>query len=345
MNHAEAATNNLRHLLRPIQSILDNPAMTDLYINGVGDGNAFVDVGEGLTRITVPYSYEDLELLAINAAALTRQDLSEANPVVEARFPPFHRVQIIRPPSVPDGSISFSVRQPKALTPTPESLDEQDVYSGALATGAGRCAQHAEMVMLYRTRQWRAFLQLVFKNQMNVVFSGRVGSGKTHQLRAYTHAIPKDARVVTIEDTRELINLPCENVVHLLYSKGRQSAARVTATDLVECSLRMGMDCLIFQELRDDAAYAFLNVLKSGHWGITTTHANTGADVYARICGLVMQHESGSHMNEAELLKTLHQSIDVIVHCVKHPDGTRKVEQVLWEAGLRNAAHDALAAD
>ena len=71
--------------------------------------------------------------------------------------------------------------------------------------------------------------------------SGSVDAGKTHSMRSFTHAIPPDWRIVTVEDTPELIDLPCPNTVHLLYSKGMQSVARVSSTDLVEAALRMGI--------------------------------------------------------------------------------------------------------
>ena len=87
MDNACAAETNLRWLLRPMEALLADPAMTDLYINGPGEGRCFVDRGHGMEKITLPYTFDDLEDIAINAAALTRQDIGEDVPLVSTRFP------------------------------------------------------------------------------------------------------------------------------------------------------------------------------------------------------------------------------------------------------------------
>ena len=86
MDNASAAETNLRWLLRPIDGLLTDPAMTDLYINGPGEGQCFVERGRGVERITLPYTFDDLEDLAINAAALTRQDIAEDVPLCPLAF-------------------------------------------------------------------------------------------------------------------------------------------------------------------------------------------------------------------------------------------------------------------
>ena len=104
------------------------------------------------------------------------------------------------------------------------------------------------------------------------------------------------------------------------------------AKDLVEAALRMGMDGLLVQELRDEAAYAFLNTLESGHWGMTTTHAESAGQARDRIRGLIKKHPAGRHLDDADLRASLARSIDVIVHCVR--DGNeRRIEQVLTGFG------------
>src|SRR4051794_5494919 len=278
---AESAEMNLRWLLQPLQGFLADPAMTDLHING--PGAAFVDRGAGMEQLPLPYTFGDLEDIAINAAALTRQDIAEDVPLVSTRFPDGHRVQIVRPPAVAEGQFAFSVRQPKKQTWTPDELATSGVFANAVGQRRGPPQDQARLTGLYRAGEWQEFLTLAVAARLNIVFSGTVGSGKTHNLRAFTHAIPKSWRLVTIEDMPELIGLPHANVVNLFYSKGGQSVAKVTAEDLVEAALRMGMDGLLNQELRDEAAYAYLSALESGHWGMTTTHADSADQVRDRI--------------------------------------------------------------
>jgi type IV secretion system protein VirB11 len=337
MDNASAAEANLRWLLRPMGVLLADPAMTDLYINGPGEGRCFIDRGRGMEQITLPYTFDDLEDIAINAAALTRQDIAEDVPLVSTRFPDGQRVQIVRPPSVADGQIAFSIRQPRQETCTPSDLARGGVFANAAGRHARSPRQRERLLSLYRAEDWQAFLELAVAQRLNIVFSGTVGSGKTHNLKAFTHAIPAGWRLVTIEDMPELTGLAHANVVNLFYSKGGQSIASTRAEDLVEAALRMGMDGLLNQELRDEAAYAYLNVLASGHWGMTTTHADSAGQARDRIRGLIKKHPSGRHLADADVMTALHRSIDVVVHCAR--DGNRRhIEQVLYDPETKDRA-------
>ncbi len=177
--------------------------------------------------------------------------------------------------------------------------------------------------------KFNQFLEAAIGQKKNVVFSGSVGTGKTHNLRAFTHSIRQGTRIVTIEDTEELINLPHSNVVNLFYSKGNQGSADVTAEDLVECALRMGMGCILNQELRDEAAHAFMEVIESGHFGMTTTHAGSADETKGRIKSLIKKHPVGRALDDAEIMKSLDYSIDVIAYCER--DGkNRMIKEILY---------------
>jgi type IV secretion system protein VirB11 len=91
-----------------------------------------------------------------------------------------------------------------------------------------------------------------------------VGTGKTYDLRAFLEAIPMDWRIVTVEDMEEIINMAHPNVVNPLYPKGKdQDVSKHTAGDCIEAALRLDMDILVNQELRDSAAWAYLRALNS----------------------------------------------------------------------------------
>ena len=303
MDAVGAAECNLRWLLRSVQHVLDDPNLTDLHIQG--PGFALVDRGRGMEPLDLPYTLADLEDIAINAAALTGQDIAADVPIVSTRFPDGERVQIQRPPAVADGQLAFSIRKPKQQTWRPEQLD-------------------------YVNPEWLGLLTRVVQRQRNILFCGKVGSGKTHAMRAFTHAIPPAWRLVTIEDTPELINLPVPNVQSLFYSKGGQSIARTTAEDLVDAALRMGPDGILLQELRDEAAYAYLSAIESGHWAMTTTHADSAEEARHRVKGLVKRHQVGRSLNDGDVTESLRRSIHVVVHCVR--EGNRRyIAQVLCE--------------
>ena len=334
MNRAAAATRNLEWLLRPVQSLLDDPALTDLYINGAGAGMAFADCGRGKEQITLPFTLAELDDIAINAAALTGQDIAEDTPLVSTKFPGGHRVQIVRPPAVPEGLISFSVRRPSMATATPADLERFGVFDKTVGRQRRAPKRQADLLDLYRAEKWRAFLELAVSSGLNIVFAGPVGAGKTFDLRAFVHCIRHMARIVTVEDMQELIALAHPDVVNLLYSKGGQSAAKVGADDLVESALRMGMDALLVQELRDQAAYSFMTVLESGHHGMTTTHADSAEQTYDRLRTLVKKHPQGMHLNDNDVMASLYRSIDVVVYCARDGD-KRHIEQILYDPSMK----------
>ena len=165
MDMATAAEANLRWLLRKIEGILNDPKLTDLYINGAGEGKCFIDRGNGMERGTLPYSNADLEDIAINAAALTRQDIAEDAPLVSTRFPGGQRVQIIRPPAVEHGQFSFSIRNPKSHTDTPDDLERGRVFEG---TSSERRIpkRQAELIQLHKEGRRKEFLELAVKERL-----------------------------------------------------------------------------------------------------------------------------------------------------------------------------------
>ena len=91
-------------------------------------------------------------------------------------------------------------------------------------------------------------------------------------------------------------------------------------------------------------AYAYLSALESGHWGMTTVHADNADQARGRICGLIKKHPSGRHLNDADVMVSLQRTINVVVHCAR--DGNRRfIEQVLYEPVAQSASPDATQRD
>jgi type IV secretion system protein VirB11 len=336
MREKEALESLIKHMLTPVQEILDHPEMTDFHINGVGEKKTFIDIGRGMEQITLPYTFRDLEDLAVAAAAYTHQDITATNPLVGTRLPGNHRVTIAMPSATMDGTIVFSIRKPKAVTGTPDDLERTGVFDNTKRAGSTDDGVRREMEKLYKEGRFRLLIEAAIGAGMNVVFSGSVGTGKTHNMRFFTDAIPKTSRIVTVEDTHELVNMPHPNIVHLFYSKGGQSAANIKAEDLVEAGMRLGMNWIINQELRDEAAYSYLYVLESGHSGMTSVHAGSAQQTRDRIRGLVKKHPRGMHMADADIMASLYRSIDVIAYCVRDGDNRRYIKEVLYDPELKD---------
>jgi type IV secretion system protein VirB11 len=107
---ASEAAPQLRHLLRPILHWLDDPATEEIAINQPGE--AFVRQRGAFTRYDLPFGYDDLEDIAILAGALRRQDVGPRSPLCATELPGGERLQICLPPSVPNGTVSLTIRRP-----------------------------------------------------------------------------------------------------------------------------------------------------------------------------------------------------------------------------------------
>jgi len=192
MDNASAAETNLRWLLRPIDGLLTDPAMTDLYINGPGEGQCFVERGHGVERITLPYTFDDLrtrdQCRGADQAGY-REDVRS--------FPLASRMtsRADRPsPAIADNQFAFSIRQPDGKAGH-HLICEKTACSPAPPDGIVRrrrgvnacyhCIRRG-VGSVSRTRGGRAAQHRVLRHG---------GSGKTHNLRAFTHAIPRGWRL------------------------------------------------------------------------------------------------------------------------------------------------------
>lgn len=148
--------------------------------------------------------------------------------------------------------------------------------------------------------------------------SGATGSGKTTFMKALVNHIPLHERLISIEDARELF-IPHQNVVHLLYSKGGQGSANVTAKSCMESCLRMKPDRIILAELRGDEAFYFIRNCASGHPGsITSCHAGNTEQTWDQLALMIKASPEGSGLEFGVIKTLLKQTIDIIVHIRAH---------------------------
>lgn len=331
MNRADGAIANLIHLLRTVQPILDDPALTDFYVNGPGE--ACIERAGRKERVETLLTFRDLEDIAINAAVLNHgNDIGADVPFAGGVLPGGHRVQAVCPPATADGKIALAVRKPSARVLSMEEMERRGLFdrtvAGSLARGAGA---HAALIPLYRERQWRPFLEGAAAAGLNIVFAGKQKTGKTSKLRSLLASMSPDLRTIPIQDLSELGCLAQWDVLDLYYAKGAQSSSSHTAGDCIEAAVRLGAELLPFQEVRDEAAHSLLYAYRSGIQVLTTIHANSADDVFPRMVGLVKQHPHGAHLDETRIGEELRAAIDVVVYCTRD----YRVEQVLYDPGLQ----------
>jgi type IV secretion system protein VirB11 len=138
--------------------------------------------------------------------------------------------------------------------------------------------------------------------------------------------IPENERVISIEDTPELV-ISQPNHVRLFYSKGGQGLSRAGPKELLESCLRMRPDRILLQELRDGTAFYYIRNVNSGHPGsITTVHANSAELAFEQLVLLVKESEGGAGLDRADIVGFLKASIDIVAQCRRHKGNFRLSE-------------------
>jgi type IV secretion system protein VirB11 len=311
---AGEAARQLDVLLQPLAAWLLDPATEEVCVNSPGE--AFIRQQGKFRREAVALDYFDLEDIATLAGALRKQDVGSRNPLCATELPNGERLQICMPPAVPSGTISMTIRKPGSSV-APLGL----VSSRYAATRWNRWDQRqetvhrqdADILALYDKGDLQPFLERCVTSRLTILLCGATGSGKTTMSKSLIDAIPNTERLITIEDTLELV-IPQPNHVRLLYSKGNMGLSNVTAEALLQASLRMRPDRILLQELRDDAAWTYINEVVSGHPGsITTIHGRNPEQAFKRLFALVKGTPQGGQWDDHTLIEFLASAVDVII--------------------------------
>jgi pilus assembly protein CpaF len=280
----------------PLEPLLKEPGVTDVLVNGAE--RVFVDRGQGLELTPIRFgSDQEVRRLAQRLAASVGRRLDDAAPFVDARLPDGTRVHAVLGTLAAPGTC-LSLRVPARRTFT---LDDC-IASGSLTPGGAQVLARMVGAKL-------AFL-----------VSGGTGSGKTTLLAALLGLVPPHERIVIVEDSREL----SPNHPHVVRIEGRPANAErvgaITLTDLVRQSLRMRPDRLVVGEVRGAEISDLLAALNTGHeGGCGTVHANSAADVPARLEAL----GALGGLSRAALHAQLGSALHAVVHVVRGAEGRR----------------------
>ncbi|MEP3329823.1 P-type DNA transfer ATPase VirB11 [Sedimentitalea sp.] len=319
----------LAAFLSPIQHHLDRPDVIELCINRPLELFVETHAGWKVERIDA-LTYSHLSSLAATVASFTRQSIGPTKPILSGTLPGGERIQIVLPPAVPQGTVSITIRKPSERSFSLEDFEKAGMFKKIQTEAGALSVLDLSLLDLYEANSWKAFLLSAVRYKKNILISGATGSGKTTFAKALIPSIPAHERILTIEDTLELI-LPQPNIVRLIYSKGDQGQARVSARDLLESALRMRPDRILLQELRDAAAFYYLRNVNTGHSGsITTIHANTAMLAFEQLALLVKESEAGRDLKRSEIKAMLFQMVDVVVQ-VKRTNGHFHISEIFYD--------------
>jgi type IV secretion system protein VirB11 len=303
----------LRHLLAPVQDVLDDPATTEVVIQRPGEVG-IEQHGQWSWRNVEAFDFRRLDAIGLLAGSLLSKPYDSAHPICMTTLPDGQRCTLCRPPVTASGTISVTIRIPSKAVHTVRDPDFGDLMRAM----ANRPDGHgdAELLALYDARDWSAFFALAVKAKKTIAATGSTGSGKTSLLRRLMQEIPGEERLVTIEDTDEFGPLPLRNRVSLFYG-----AANVSAENAVEASLRMRPDRVAMQELRGAEAFAYLRLLASGHpGGLTTWHAEEG-EPFTPLALMAKTSEAGRSIPDDKMLAILRSLIDIVAFCRRDARG------------------------
>jgi type IV secretion system protein VirB11 len=317
--------------MAPLAALLEPHDVTELVINRPGEV-AIERQGKWQWQWhEMPVlTLEWLTTLGTAAAGYTRQDMSPAKPMCATSLPSGERVQIVTPPATVSGGYSITIRKPSTRTFGLDELTAGGLFQSTSATLGRDTTADAELLTLKAARRWPEFLSLAVRSKKNILISGATGSGKTTLSKALMQLIPPDERLLTIEDTRELM-VPHRNVVHMLYAKDGQGLGRIGPKELLEASLRMRPDRILLQELRDGTAFYYLRNVNSGHPGsITTVHADSAELAFEQLTLLVKESDGGRDLVRADIRSLLTLLVDIVVQ-TKKVDGRFAVTEIHYE--------------
>ena len=291
--------------------VLEDNSISEIMVNSYKE--IFIEKGGTLYPYHKSFqSQKKLEDVVQQMVSMSNKRVNEANPMVDFCLEDGSRVNIVLPPISIHGP-TITIRKFSSEPFTMERL----IDVGAI------------------TKEVYDFLEKLVKSKYNIFVSGGTGSGKTTFLRALCQWIPKQERVITIEDAPELLLSSLDNVVSLL---SRDSSVdgeyEITIRDLIRCALRMRPNRIIVGEIRSGEALDMLQAMNTGHDGsLSTGHGNSPKDMLARIETMVLM---GMEIPISAIRSQIAGAIDIMVHVSRMPDKSRKVVSIDEIIGMEN---------
>ena len=297
--------------LGPLEPLLKDPTITDIMVNGFD--NIYIERGGRIVETNVRFKDQaHVRMIIERIVSAVGRRIDDSSPIVDARLVDGSRMCAVIPPLSLIGPVLSIRRYGKRVLATDDLLKHETLTQGMLT-----------------------FLNACVQARLNIVISGGSGAGKTTMLNTLSRFIPDDERIVTIEDTAEL-NLQQNHVVRLeTRPPNIEGAGAVTQRDLLINTLRMRPDRIIVGESRGAEALDMLQAMNTGHDGsMTTVHANAPRDAFSRLETMVMM--ASQHVPDQVIRQQLASAINLVVHCARLSDGTRKVTAIAEVVGVEN---------
>ena len=295
-----------------LDSIISDDAITEIMINGPDE--IFIEKAGKLHKINERFeSQKRLEDIIQRIVGLAGREVNQSNPICDTRLPDGSRVNVVLPPVALCGP-TMTIRK---FSKTPMTI--------------GKLIQYGSI-----TEEIAQKLEILVRSKYNIFISGGTGSGKTTFLNALSNYIPKDERVITIEDSAELQITGIENLVSMETRNSNTSGVgEITIKDLIKTSLRMRPERIIVGEVRGEEALDMLQAMNTGHDGsLSTGHATSTEDMLSRLETMVLQGSAGLPL--PAIRQQIASAIDIIIHLSRLRDKTRKTIEISEVVGYKD---------
>ena len=295
-----------------LDSIIKDDNITEVMING--PSHIFIEKSGRLIHLDQTFEDErQLEDVIQKIVGLAGREVNQANPIVDTRLPDGSRVNVVLPPISMKGA-TVTIRK---FSKTPMTVEQLLKYGSI-------------------TPEVAHVLELLVRAKYNIFISGGTGSGKTTFLNAVSNFIPKDERVITIEDSAELQITGVDNLVSMETRNANASGSgAITIRDLIKSSLRMRPERIIVGEVRGGEALDMLQAMNTGHDGsLSTGHANSTHDMLSRLETMVLQGAEGLPLEA--IRQQIASAVDIIIHLSRLRDKSRKTMEISEILGYEN---------
>ena len=304
---------SLEFHLEPLRPYLKDPEVTEICFYRPGE--AFIERGRQWTQASVPFaSFEWALRLTKLIGNASRQRVDEGAPLLSAGLPSGERVQCAIPPATLPGHVAIAIRRPSQVAFSIAQLVARGIFSKTQAGRSQKAGEDGELQTRLAGRDFGAFMLRAVQLKKNILVSGPTGSGKTTWTKALIRAIPKEERLITIEDAPELTLDSHPNHVRLFYSKDGQGRSKVTPKELLESCLRLRPDRILLAELRSEEAFYYLRNIASGHPGsITSIHAGSCELALEQLMLMVRQSRGGQGLSREDIHALIRLTVDVVI--------------------------------
>lgn len=295
-----------------LDTIIADENITEVMING--PQNIFIEKAGKVVRLDQEFESERrLEDIIQRIVGMAGREVNQANPIVDTRLADGSRVNVVLPPIALCGP-TITIRK---FSKEPMTIEKLIRYGSI-------------------TREIADKLELLVKAKYNIFICGGTGSGKTTFLNALSNYIPKDERVITIEDSAELQIVGVDNLVSMETRNANASGAgAITIQDLIKSSLRMRPERIVVGEVRGGEALDMLQAMNTGHDGsLSTGHANSTHDMLSRLETMVLQGAGGLPLEA--IRQQIASAVDIIIHLSRLRDHSRKTMEITEVVGYEN---------